>query len=247
MASRKPSVIERGNAAEPDSAQAAARPRRRKAVRRAEILGSAAEVFMSQPYAQASIKDIARRAGCVEGTIYTYFRNKQELFDAVLAAFYDALIADITPRFALIRDTRDRLRFLIARHLQIALDHPGVGILIVRDPTGQGSYFGSHLHQLNRRYSRFLLQTLSEGIQRGELRADLDVSLARDLVFGGLEHRTFNARGRDKAFDPVAIAESLVTLLMEGWAARPAREPLAALSDRIDRLEASLQSRRRQT
>jgi AcrR family transcriptional regulator len=97
-------------------------PRRRKAVRRAEILAAAREVFLAQPYEQASITQIAERAGCVVGTIYGYFESKRDLFDAVLSAFYDELIADIEPRFAVIEGTADRLRFLVARHLQITLD-----------------------------------------------------------------------------------------------------------------------------
>ena len=56
------------------------------------------------------------RFWCVVGTIYGYFDSKRALFDAVLAAFYNALIADIEPRFAVIEGTADRLRFLVARH-----------------------------------------------------------------------------------------------------------------------------------
>ena len=59
-------------------------PKRRKSVRRAEILAAAREVFLAQPYEQASITQIAERAGCVVGTIYGYFEHKRDLFDAVL-------------------------------------------------------------------------------------------------------------------------------------------------------------------
>ena len=99
-------------------------PKRRKSVRRAEILAAARAVFLERPYEQASITEIAERAGCVVGTIYGYFENKRELFDAVVTEFYDGLIADIEPRFAVIEGTADRLRFLVARHLQITVDDP---------------------------------------------------------------------------------------------------------------------------
>lgn len=196
-------------------------PRRRKSVRRGEILAAAREVFSAKPFEAASVSEIAGRAGCVEGTLYTYFRNKRDLFDTVLAEFYDALIADIEARFAVIHDTRERLRFLVARHLRIAIDDPGVGRLIAREARGQSAYFGSKLHTLNRRYSRFLLRTLSEGVERGELRADLDPALARDLLFGGLEHVVWNQVDRQRSFDPAAAADAIVTLLLEGWRKSP--------------------------
>jgi len=198
-------------------------PRRRKAVRRTEILAAARAIFATRAYEAASISEIAARADCVEGTIYTYFRNKRELFDAVLAEFYDRLIADIEPRFESIRGTRERLVFLIARHLRIALDDPGVALAILRESRGQSMYFGSKLHALNRRYSRFILRTLADGIAGGELRADLEVSMARDLVFGGLEHWVWNELGRGRTIDPASAAEAIVRTLLDGWRSEAAR------------------------
>ena len=54
------------NSREPTSLVAA--PRRRKSVRRAEILAAAREVFLALPYEQASITQIAERAGCARST-----------------------------------------------------------------------------------------------------------------------------------------------------------------------------------
>lgn len=197
-------------------------PRRRKAVRRSEILAAARQVFSAKAFASASVSEIAARAGCVEGTIYTYFRNKRDLFDAVLEEFYDRLIEDIGPGFEAIDDTRERLAFLIARHLRIPIDDPGMGRIIVREARMEEAYFGSKLHALNRRYSRFLLRTLSDGIERGELRADLDVALARDMLFGGLSHVIWSQMDRGRAFDPQAIAQALVQMMMQGWQASQA-------------------------
>lgn len=214
-----------------------ASPRRRKAARRAEILAAAREVFSARPFDEASISEIAARAHCVEGTIYTYFRGKRDLCDAVLAEFYDRLIEDIAPRFESIHGTADRLRFLIARHLRIAVDDPGIARMIRSESRETTAYFGSTLHALNRRYSRFLLRTIADGVARGDLRADLDQAMARDLVFGGLEHASWNAWGRQRAIDPVRTAEAIVSMLLGGWAApKPAAE-IEDLQRRVERLE----------
>ena len=215
-------------------------PKRRKSVRRAEILAAARAVFLDQPYEQASITQIAERAACVVGTIYGYFDSKRALFDAVLAAFYDDLIADIEPRFALIEGTADRLRFLVARHLQITLDDAAWLKLLDREARGGEAYFGSKLHQLNRRYAQFLTRTLEDGIARGELRADLNPQMARDFLFGGLEHWVRNSVGRGRRNDPPALAREIVAMLLDGWAApQPARAaaPWQQLEARVARLE----------
>jgi AcrR family transcriptional regulator len=226
-------------------------PRRRKAVRRAEILAAAREVFVARRFEDASVAEIAARADCVEGTIYTYFRNKRDLFDAVLTDVYDALIEDIEPRFAAIDGTADRLRFLVARHLQIALDDPGVSSMLGREARGGEPYFGSRLHALNRRYVQFMARTLADGVARGELRGDLDLALARDMVFGGLEHRVRDLVGRGRRIEPARMAREIVAMLLEGFAARaPAAEsvasvPLRRIEARLARLEGELKARAR--
>lgn len=217
-------------------------PKRRKSVRRAEILAAARAVFLAHPYEQASITEIADRAGCVVGTIYGYFQNKRELFDAVVTEFYDGLIADIEPRFAVIEGTADRLRFLVARHLQITVDDPSWLKVLDREARGAESYFGSKLHQLNRRYAQFVMRTLSDGIARGELRPDLDPQMARDFLFGGLEHWVRNTVGRGRRNDPTAVAREMVRMLLDGWAAAPAERaaPWQGLEARIAKLEGRL-------
>ena len=223
-------------------------PKRRKSVRRAEILAAARAVFLALPYEQASIAQIAARAGCVVGTVYGYFDSKRALFDAVLAAFYDELIADIEPRFALIEGSADRLRFLVARHLQITEDDAAWLKLLDREAHSGEAYFGSKLHQLNRRYALFLTRTLSDGIARGELRADLNPQMARDLLFGGVEHWVRNTVGRGRRNDPAAVAREIVAMLLDGWAAPrsvKAAAPWQQLEARIARLEGRPQERSR--
>ncbi len=230
------------------SSATSAMPKRRKAVRRAEILAAATEVFQDKPFEAASIGEIAARADCVEGTIYTYFRNKRDLLDAVLAAFYDRLVADIEPRFATLENTADRLRYLIGRHLQIAVDDPGFVRMITLEARAQQPYFGSRLHDLNRRYAQFMVRTLRDGIQRGDLREDLDPQMARDFVFGGLAHWIGNALGRGKRIDAGRAAREMTRMLLAGWSAAPAAEkadgpPLRAIEARLTRLEGELRRR----
>lgn len=217
-------------------------PRRRKPVRRDEILAAAREVFLEHSFENASVAQIAARAGCVEGTIYTYFRSKRELLDALLVAFYDRLIGDVEKGFSAIVDTRTRLSYLIARHLQIAIDDPAFARMIVRESRGHGPYFGSQLHALNRRYGQFLMRTLRDGIERGELRADLDAALARDLVFGGLEHHVWDRLARRRGFVPARTAAAIVELLWTGWSARGA-DDLRGLARRVQRLERRIDPR----
>src|SRR5258708_28236640 len=54
------------------------------AARRTQILDAATKVFAEKGFHRATIKDIARSAGIADGTIYTYFANKNELLLGIL-------------------------------------------------------------------------------------------------------------------------------------------------------------------
>jgi len=60
------------------------RGEKRKAQRYAQILGAAFEVFAAHGYEAARIDEVAQQAGIAKGTIYLYFRDKQQLFRAVV-------------------------------------------------------------------------------------------------------------------------------------------------------------------
>src|SRR5690242_8186412 len=57
---------------------------RRKEARPEEIVVAALETFAEHGYAAARLDDVARRAGVTKGTIYLYFKNKEDLFQAVV-------------------------------------------------------------------------------------------------------------------------------------------------------------------
>src|SRR5271165_4427177 len=64
--------------------QPGTRWRRRKIARPAEILDAALASFAEHGYAATRLDDVAARAGVTKGTLYLYFRNKEDLFKAVV-------------------------------------------------------------------------------------------------------------------------------------------------------------------
>ncbi|MFT4101097.1 MAG: TetR/AcrR family transcriptional regulator C-terminal domain-containing protein, partial [Burkholderiaceae bacterium] len=99
---------------------------------------------------------------------------------------------------------------------------------------------GSKLHGLNRRYSQFLIRTIEDGIDRGELRADLDVAVARDLLFGGLEHVGSTRLGRGRRLDPSKLAREIAAQFLDGWGDRSRQGANDELARRLERVERRL-------
>lgn len=70
--------------------------RRRKEARPGEILEAALSVFAEKGFAAARMDDIAHRAGVTKGTIYLYFRSKEDVFKSLARELVGPRLADVT-------------------------------------------------------------------------------------------------------------------------------------------------------
>lgn len=208
--------------------------------REKDIMDAAHAVFTEHGYEDAAISEIASRAGIVEGTIYKYFESKRDLLYRVIGRWYEGMVVDYEADLAGIKGTRNRLHYIIWRHLKSVQENPALCRLFFREVRTHDDYYETHVFEMNRRYTRLAIQVAREGIESGELRPDLDVSLVRDMIYGTIEHHAWNfLRGRGE-LDIDATAEAITEMLMAGIAAKPqtrAATSMARLDKLVGRLE----------
>ncbi|MCC6438549.1 MAG: TetR family transcriptional regulator [Acidimicrobiales bacterium] len=148
--------------------------------RREEILAIAASIFARKGVANTTVRDIAREAGMLSGSLYHYFQSKEEMLDEIIR---NALDADIAQDAALAAsedlEPRAAVRELFHRGLMFAADHPDVSA-IVNDSSKE--FVGTAAYDLVRTRDRAIRQAwtrvLERGVEAGAFRADLDVELA---------------------------------------------------------------------
>lgn len=217
-------------------------PRLAREARVDEILIAAREVFCEKGYANSAVAEIADRIGVVEGTVYKYFESKRDLLLKVLERWYEQMFGDYARDLAGVDGTRARLRLLIWRHLRSIKEYPRLCRLMFLEVRSEHDYHGSQLHGLNRRYTGLLIQVLEEGVRRGDFRHDVPMSLLRDMVYGAIEHHTWNFVCGRGDLDIDATADQITALLCDGIATpvesgdlKQETERLAQIVARIER------------
>jgi AcrR family transcriptional regulator len=202
----------------------------------ADIMAAARDVFRERGYEDAPMSDIAERANVVEGSIYRYFDNKRDLLVKVIEDWYEAMLADYDQQLSGIRGTRNRLRFMIWRHLKTIHEEPALCDLMFQFLRTGRDYSSTAVFELNRQYTRRTLDIIKEGIDARELRGDVSLRLVRDMIYGCVEHHTWAYLRGEGAFDPDATADAIVDLVLSGLQLRgPPQEP-----DLAERLEAAV-------
>lgn len=201
-----------------------------------DIMTAARSVFREKGYEDALLSEIAELANVVEGSIYRYFENKRDLLVKVIEDWYESMLADYDQQLSGIRGTRNRLRYMIWRHLKTIHDEPALCNLMFNFLRGGRDYSQTAVYELNRRYTRRTADIIREGIDAGELRGDISLGLVRDMIYGCVEHRTWAYLRGEGDFHPDRTADAIVELVLSGLLKRHSAEGAETdLAGRIER------------
>jgi AcrR family transcriptional regulator len=169
------------------TAQSSSRRREDKAHRQEEILAAAFKVFAAHGYEAARVDDVARQAGIAKGTIYLYFRDKEQLFRAVVRHLVQKKLDALAGTFQgsgeqLVRELLSRLYSQVVRNEKVRS--------IVRLLIAESASFP----QLAEIYHREIIapgmkavrQALLQGITSGEFRKTAAVEFPQLLAAPGV-------------------------------------------------------------
>lgn len=155
--------------------------------RQEEILQAAIKVLSKQGFQQTKIKDIAQEAGVADGTIYLYFKNKDELlvqlFEGVMKRVLEIL------RGALVDYTKpeERLRCFLRTHLHMVEEEPEIAKIISVVLRQSTTFIQEYENTLFTEYLGLLYEILQQGIVEGVFRADIDPVVTSRALFGAAD------------------------------------------------------------
>lgn len=96
---------------------------RLRAQQRQDILSVAREVFVREGHAGFSMRKLAEAVGCVPGTLYTYFRDRDHILGLLIDESFEHLMADLETRMT-DEDPLRNLRRIMSAYVRFGLDHP---------------------------------------------------------------------------------------------------------------------------
>jgi len=120
--------------------------------REAAILRAASAIFNAKGYSKTSMAEIARNAGVADGTLYLYFKNKEDLVRAVLARFYAQLTETAQQDVDKKETTTAKMRFLARHHMREIIKNWRLLEIAPLIDRSSEQYRESELYKLNRAY-----------------------------------------------------------------------------------------------
>jgi TetR/AcrR family transcriptional regulator, cholesterol catabolism regulator len=192
--------------------------------RRNELLEIAGKVFNEKGYEAATLTDVAERFGTDRAAIYYYFASKEELFQEVFQAtaakVLDENLAEASRISGLEAGASHKLKLLIAQQIRsYEANYPYVYVYIQEDMgkvAFQTTPWAKEMVRKTRKFESIVADVISEGIRRGELRADLSVPLVARTLFGMVNwtHRWF--RPGDRKYSAQETIDTFVAVFLDG-------------------------------
>ena len=172
------------------------------------ILDAAEKIFAQVGFDGAKVSEIARAASVAEGTVYLYYKNKQDLLAGVVGRFWTQLTLGAEAAIEPDATTRAQLEQLGRYHLNSIMDQFEVVSLTYRARPQQEQ----DLDQV-REYVRVFDRIMQRGVDRGELPKDSPIGQLRDVFFGTLEFSARTLKLRERPYDH-SVVTNLLTIML---------------------------------
>jgi TetR/AcrR family fatty acid metabolism transcriptional regulator len=155
--------------------------------KRARILDAAVKVFADRGFFTATVAEIARAAGVADGTIYLYFKSKDDL----LLRLFDEKMSDLLTEARAAIDSEGsaaaRLRRFITLHLALVEKNPELASVLIVE-LRQSAQFLKGLEKAKlSAYLDVIGQVVKAGQDSGELDPALSPSTVKRAIFGALD------------------------------------------------------------
>jgi len=165
-------------------------PKRR--MRRRQILQAAEQVFNEHGYAEATIDEVAERAGLAKGTIYNYYRSKEALFNAIFNDVITEAEAEANRRLSAHAPAAERLTSLLDFWFDRLSRHHQLGRLFLEfwataARKNEGGELNENFRQTSQRFRQKLAAVLAEGAANGEFRTPIDTTAGASLIMAVLD------------------------------------------------------------
>jgi AcrR family transcriptional regulator len=165
------------------------------------LLDSAEREMVKKGYDRATMQEIAAAAGCATGTFYLYFKNKEELFQAIIARHAQALFAAARAAMDQTDDPVEKLRLSTNAHVLYIHEHQDFFKLFMKAVPMRHRSLHQRLsgdtRQEHDSYNRIELEIIRKGQKQGKLRSDVPAELIQEFMlsagFGIVEHFLFSS------------------------------------------------------
>jgi TetR/AcrR family fatty acid metabolism transcriptional regulator len=185
--------------------------------KRERILHSAMRVFALKGYYGAKVSDIADDAGVADGTIYLYFKSKDDLLISLFEAQMELVHEALAGATAGADGASDKLRRFIRAYMDLTAENRHGAEVIAIELRQSAKFMKEYKNPRFAEFLKLLAGIIAEGQKKGGFRADVPAPIAARALFGALDELTIAwISSRDGKLDIRKAGDWIANLVLQG-------------------------------
>lgn len=181
-----------------------------------QIIDAAVTVIAENGYHASQVSKIAKEAGVADGTIYLYFKNKEDvlvsLFEEKMGQFIEK-IANATEEQ---KDTNSKLKTLIQMHFTQLEENPKLAIVTQLELRQSNYSLRLQINNVLKPYLNVIDSIIEEGKQNGQYRDDINTALVRQMIFGTLDEVVTNWVMKESKYELAGLTDHVHDFITQG-------------------------------
>lgn len=184
-----------------------------------QIIDAAIVVIAENGYHQAQVSKIAKQANVADGTIYLYFKNKEDILISVFTEKMGVFVNNLKDIIKNESTSSEKLLKMIDNHFRVLATDHHLAIVTQLELRQSNKDIRHKINDVLKEYLILLDHILIEGLENGEFDKDMDIRLARHMVFGTIDETITTWVMNEQKYDLMKLAPKVQKLLLSGMKA----------------------------
>lgn len=185
-----------------------------------QIVDAAVKVIAQNGYHSSQVSKIAKEAGVADGTIYLYFKNKEDIlvsvFEDKMGQFIDQIAETIKEK----PNADEKLLTMIEMHFGQLAENRYLAIVTQLELRQSNLTLRREINAVLKPYLNVIDSIVEEGMDSGIFRKDLKVPLVRQMIFGTLDEIVTNWVMQEDRYNLLTQVKDVHTLITTGLAVK---------------------------
>jgi TetR/AcrR family fatty acid metabolism transcriptional regulator len=188
--------------------------------KREAILRAATRVFARNGYFNSKVADIASAAGVADGTVYLYFKSKEEILHSIFDRSVDTAVADAREQLEKLKDPGEKLRRIAWLHLERLGADRDLAVVFQVELRGSTKFMEEFSAAGFAEYLGLIRSTFEEGQRAGVFRKELNAKVMAKILFGALDEMATNWIISKRRYKLAPMADQVLDIFLNGVAAK---------------------------
>jgi TetR/AcrR family fatty acid metabolism transcriptional regulator len=180
------------------------------------ILDAAVDVIAENGYFHSPVSKIAARAGVADGTIYLYFKNKDEVLRAAIDRMVERFYLDVEEALVRVTDPRGQLEVIGRLHLETVTVNRSMAVLMQTEMRQSARFIAEFSYKHLVRYNQIVREVIRRGQAEGVFRRDLSDGLVAHCWFGAIDELLTASVFTGRVYDAKATTAQVMDVLLRG-------------------------------